>query len=281
MKMRRLIAGMLALLMLASFAGAEEALRGYDADNGYVYVTLGRYPQTAEGEIQPILWRVLAVNDGEALLLSEYILFARCMNASVLAYRNELKGDFGRTDLCAYLNSTFTEDAFSAEEAEALIPLEGIGRVYIPSSEELKNKEYGLGVTLKDSGNVKKIMETPGIRAWGTEWAIRNNGYDPAKYPDVKQKIEGSSRKPMPLKELRLFVYSSGKGSHSPYWTRSQAKVDERHAGCIKAGGGIGHIEVGRDNEGVRPMVTIDMGKITIDGGNGTKEDPYRLAGAD
>lgn len=274
---RRIAAGIIALLMLFSIAGAEEELRGYDAESGYVYVTMGRYPQTADGEVQPVLWRVLAADQGEALLLSEYILFARCMNADLLAYREEIRGDFGRTDLCEYLNSTFMEDAFTPGEAEALVPLEGVGKVYIPSSEELKNKDYGLGVTLKDSGNVKKIMETPGIRAWGTEWAIQNNGYDPAEYPNVKAKIEGSSRKSMPLKELRLFVYSSNRGGHSPYWTRTQSTTDARHAGCIKANGGLGHIEVGRDNEGVRPMVTIRTDEFRITGGSGTKEDPYCL----
>ena len=143
--------------------------------------------------------------------------------------------------------------------------------------DELKNTDYGLGVTLKGSENVRKILENPGMRAWGTEWAIRNNGYDPEEYPNVKEKLVGSSEKPMPLKELRLFVYSDGKGAHSPYWTRTQSTTDPRHAACVKADGGIGHIEVGRDNEGVRPIVTVDMNKLKIGGGDGTKEDPYRI----
>ena len=115
---RRWTAGLLILLMLVSAAGAEDTLRGYDAGEGYIYVAMGQYPQTAEGEVRPILWRVLAVNDGEAVLLSEYILFARCMNADLKAYRDVLKGDFAQTDLCAYLNGTFMADAFSDSKSE-------------------------------------------------------------------------------------------------------------------------------------------------------------------
>ena len=266
----------LSVLLSAPAAGSGDAvLRGYSADNGYVYVLLGRYPQTAEGEVRPILWRVLDTDDEKAILLSEYILFARCMNASLLAYREEIRGDFSRTDLCAYLNSEFAADAFTGEETAALLPMENFGKVFLPSADDLKNRSYGLGETLLNSKNAKKIMQDPGLRAWGTEWAIRNNGYDPAEYPDVKKKIQGSSGKEMPLKELRLFEYSASRGSHSPYWTRDASAHDGRHARCVKATGGIGHIEVGRDNEGVRPMVWLDRAACTVVSGTGEKDDPF------
>ena len=271
----RVLALMLSVLILFPAAvSGETELRGYDPENGNFYVLLGQYPQTADGQIQPVLWRVLAVDDEKCILLSEYILFARCMNASLLAYRDEFKGDFGRTDLCAYLNSVFLSEAFTAEEASMLLPMDNFGKVFLPSAKDLKEKSYGLGETLVGSGNIKKIMANPGLRAWGTEWAIRNNGFDPEAYPDVKKKYEGSSRKEMPLKELRLFEYSSSRGSHSPYWTRDASTADGRHARCVKATGGIGHIEVGRDNEGVRPMIHLLQGSYSVASGSGTKDDP-------
>ena len=247
------------------------ALRGYDNKLGYVYVTLGEYPQAADGGKAPILWRVLAVEEAaqRAYLLSEYILFARCMHANLKEYRDTLKGDFGQTDLCAYLNTTFSAEAFTEAELSVLTPLEGAGLVFLISDEDANNKKLGLG---KQSST----KPGPGMRAWGTAWAIENNGFDPTQYTKKKEKLVGSSNKPMPLQELRLFVYSGERGGNSsPYWTRSQAGVDKRHARCTKVDGQLGHIEVGRDNEGVRPAVYLDLTKAAITGGSGTADDPY------
>lgn len=262
------------MTVIPACVSAETALRGYTQEDGYVYVSLGQYPQTADGQVQPVLWRVLAADDEKCILLSEYILFARCMNASLTAYRDEFKGDFSRTDLCTYLNTVFLQDTFTEDEAAMLLPLEGVGKVFLPSVDDLKNKSYGLGETLVGSENVKKILANPGLRAWGTEWAIRNNGYDPAEYTDLKKKYEGSSRKEMPLKELRLFEYSNGKGKHSPYWTRDASASDGRQARCTKATGGIGRLEVGRDNLGARPMIYLAQGSYTVTSGTGSMDDP-------
>lgn len=271
-----IIAWMLALMLsLITSTASCETLRGYDPEEGYVYVSFGRYPQTAEGEIQPILWRVLTVDDEKIYLLSEYILLARCMHANLTQYRDEFRGDFGKTDLCEYLNTVFAAEAFTQEELSMLLPMEDIGLIFIPSAEELKNREWGLGETLLGVSSPKKIRAKPGLRAWGTEWAIKNNGFDPAEYSNVKTRIEGSSRKPMPLKELRLFVYSNQWANHSPYWTRTQSQDYPNQARCIKADGGIGRIEVGRDNEGVRPGVWLNLHAFQIQKGEGTKEDPY------
>ena len=265
----------LSAALLPAAGSCETVLRGYEEDGGYVYVLLGQYPQTAEGEVQPILWRVLASDSEKCILLSEYILFARCINASLTEYRDEIKGDLGKTDLCEYLNIVFASDAFSEDDLSLLLPMEGVGRIFIPSAEDLQNKAYGLGVTVKGVKSSKKILSNPGLRAWGTEWAVKNNGYNPVEYPNPRQKVTGSSKKEMPVKELRLFVYSAGWASHSPYWTRDASAADPRQARDIKASGSIGRLEVGRDNVGVRPMIWLAQGGFDTVSGAGTKEDPW------
>ena len=242
--MKKLCALVLALCLMGGWAAADE-LRGYEKENGYVYISLGEYPQTADGGVLPILWRVLTVDEEKAYLLSEYILFARTMHTSLKEYRDVLKGDFGQTELCKYLNSDFAEDAFTAEEMEMLIPCENFGKIFLISREDMKNKEYGLGSTNPGTTSAKKIEADPGVRAWGTEWA---------KY-----------------------------GGCSPWWARSQSTTDARHAICTKDGGQIGHIEVGRDNEGVRPAVYLALNAFEIASGSGSREDPWviRPAGAE
>ncbi len=58
---------------------------------------------------------------------------------------------------------------------------------------------------------------------------------------------------------------------------RNQSTSDGRHARCTKDGGQLGHIEVGRENEGVRPAVYLDLSSVRIAGGFGTMDDPFTL----
>ena len=235
----------LALLLSACLpAGAEApaALRGYDPAAGYVYVSLGVYPQTAQGDVRPILWRVLTVDREKAYLCSEYILFARPMHPSLKEYRDVLRGDFGQTELCHYLNTTFAEEAFPGAELDMLLPCENYGKVFLLDAEDVLSRAIGMG-------RETNLRQSPGLRAWGTEYAIANG----------------------------LFVYSAKYGKHSPYWVRNQSTTDARHARCTKEKGTLGHIEVGRANEGVRPAVYLDLGSCWISGGSGTMEDPYTL----
>ena len=68
MRAGRFLALLTAVLVLCASATGEGTLRGYTAGEGYVYLRLGRYPQTAEGGIEPILWRVLASDEEQAFL---------------------------------------------------------------------------------------------------------------------------------------------------------------------------------------------------------------------
>ena len=276
--MKKLCAVLTACCLLISLAGAEGSLRGYSKADGYVYLTMGEYPQTADGGVEPILWRVLTVDDEKAYLLSEYILFARTMHTSLKEYRDVLKGDFAGTELCQYLNSEFAGQAFPGGETDMLLPCENFGKVFLPSREDMKNRDYGLGVVNAGTNNLKKIEEDPGVRAWGTEWAIKNNGFPEEEFPDPRARVIGRAGSHISQEEMRLYVFQSKYGGCSPWWGRSQSSTDARHATCTKDGGQIGHIEVGRDNEGVRPAVYLALDAFEITGGAGTKDDPWTIA---
>ena len=273
----RLLLCLAAALILSVSALAEDGLRGYTKEDGYVYLRLGRYKQTADGGVEPILWRVLTTDDEKAYLLSEYILFARALHNDRGEYQ-KFKGDFAQTELCHYLNSTFAEEAFTEEEMSMLLTCEDFGKVFLVTREDMKNKEIGLGSTVTGSENPKKIQENPGVRAWGTAWAIENNGYDPAEYPDPKAKIRNSTDTAnITLGEKRLYVFQAKYGSCSPWWGRSPAKSHANQAVCTKDGGQIGRIEVGRDNEGVRPALYLAAGSYRIVSGTGTMDDPFEI----
>ncbi len=278
---RRTLAALILMVLACGCALGEGSLRGYTREEGYVYLRLGSYPQQADGGVLPILWRVLTVDEEKAYLLSEYILFARTMHTSLKEYRDVLKGDFAQTELCQYLNTEFAAQAFTAEEMELLMPCENFGKVFLITRADMKNKEIGLGSTLTGSTNPKKILENPGVRAWGTEWAIHNNGYPEEEYPDPKERVTGRAGSHISREEMRLYVFQSRYGACSPYWARTQSSTDGRHAICTKDGGQIGHIEVGRDNEGVRPALYLRQGGYRITGGEGTMDNPYEIAPAE
>jgi len=280
-KWGRLLALAAALVLLFTCASAEDALRGYSKEDGYVYLRLGRYPQTADGGVEPILWRVLTTDDEKAYLLSEYILFARAMHTNRGEYAKS-KGDFAKTELCSYLNTTFAEEAFTEEEMGMLLPCEDFGKVFLITRQDMQDKSIGLGTWSGKGTPPRSELEKSSARAWGTEWAIENNGYPKDEYPDPRAKIRNATNTAnITVEEKRLYVFQAKYGACSPYWTRSVSKADKGHPNCIKDGGQLGHIECGRDNEGVRPALYLAQGSYRIVSGTGTKDDPFEIVPAD
>ena len=247
-KLLRFVCLLMAMMCLipAMAEETEPALRGYDKKEGYVYLTLGAFPQTAEGERLPILWRVLAVEDGKALILSEYILEARPLHGDYKEYANKptnkkypgFNGDFTQTDMAEYLNGEFTAN-FASTELTILAEDETYGKFFLLSGDDLKNAKYG-------------FTSNESRKAWGTEYALANG----------------------------LFKYMANRGSHSPYWTRTQSTSNTQGARCIKSKGELGYINVITEDEGMRPACWLDMQQVHILSGTGTKDDPYVLCEA-
>ena len=246
-KLLRFVCILTAMLYLCSAATAENAIRGWDRKEGYVYLTLGTFPQTKEGERLPILWRVLAAEDGKAFILSEYVLEARRIHGDYKEYANKpthktkpgFDGDYTQTEMALYLNGEFMQN-FTEGELALIVPDEQLGTFYLVSADDLKNKDYG-------------FVDNESRKAWGTDYA----------------------------KENGLFVYGSHRGSHSPYWTRTQSTSNKQGARCIKSKGEIGYINVITEDEGLRPACWLRLSCLDILSGSGAKDDPYVLNSAD
>ena len=292
----RWMAAALALWFLFS-AGAtlgEGDLRGYDREEGYVYVTFGSYPQWMDGgdpensddtwawasnkiadasgleiEKSPILWRVLTVDDEKAYLCSEYVLFAMSIHGNANEYKT-MGADFGQTDLCRYLNTVFIQDAFTETEQRMLLPCETYGKVFLLDAEDVNSKELGMG----RNGN-------PGMKAQATEYAIRTDlAYTTWARAEAEAAGEAEAweaRYAATHDKAFAFVYKKQYGGHTCYWVRNQSTTDPRHGRCTKEKGTLGHLICDRLNEGVRPAVYLADGTWTIAGGEGTKEAPYQI----
>ena len=283
-KVSRFLALFLVMLVFTCQAFAEEAaaLKPYSSEAGYTYVYFGRYPQSIDGghpddgtttwswrklyrdweeqtrkelglkkkdvlepfdpgplDPDPILWRVLSVDGQKAYLMSEYVLFAAPVHPSMTEYR-ETGNDFGRTQLCKRLNGEFAETAFTEEERSALLPFGEYGKISLPSGNDLNDSSTGI---------TKKKPSTRKAKA--TEYAVRVTG---------------------------AFVYQVSMGNSSPYWLREQADSDKRQARSTKQDGNVGRLHCDATDVGARPVIQLALGSFLITGGDGSKEDPFRLS---
>ena len=72
------------------------------------YVTFGRYPQAAKGEVRPVEWRVLARKNNKALVISRYGLDAMRFDSE--------SNDWSESEIRKWLNGEFYNSTFSGEE---------------------------------------------------------------------------------------------------------------------------------------------------------------------
>lgn len=236
----RLAALVMAAAMLFAVSGQAQSLNSYTKENGYQYVALGSYPQQKDGTVEPILWRVLEVGEDQAFLFSEYILFNHRVHEDYKEYE-AFEGQFNLTEIFGILNGAFLEQAFTPKEQAVLVSDEELGRVFLASMQDIKNKAYGLGSNKARQG-------------FGTPYALANGLF---KYRNT----------------------SAGRNS-SPYWTRTRS-TEYLASGvrCTKADGRVGYIRCVVMNEGIRPAIrlTLQNGQIDILSGSGTLEDPFIL----
>jgi len=141
----------------------------------------GRYPQGANGEVEPITWRVLRRDSDALLVISEYGLDAK-------PYNEELEGiTWSKCTLRRWLNDEFLQKAFNPQE-QSLIkvssPTNNAGlstddRVFLLSIGEVKR----LFVDEKDRiAKVTAYAAKCGAYTYNedgiTWWWLRSRGFD-------------------------------------------------------------------------------------------------------
>ena len=258
------------LLLIALHASAQDAIspiRGYERGPGWQYVTFGSYPYEADGTESPVLWRVLAVEDGEALLFSEYVLDRQqaifCDNqkdSESRAFRRIL--DFADSDLCAWMNDTMLTRMFDAESA-AVLKETRYGRIYPLTREQYMTPEYGFRNAWDGVFKERQGYATPYARVAEV-------------YPGTGSWVDGKK------------LYVDSEFGTSPHWaiyfkTEENGGAPSEDCIMLQLAGYDGHLSYGvytRRDVGVRPAVTVDLGACRILGGDGSKADPYRLAPA-
>ena len=271
--MKRMLALLLCLLLLAGSALAADVseIRGFDKDasSEYQYLQMGSFPYEKNGAVKPLLWRVLGVEDGQAFLVTEYVIDVHQVyeidnyKDGVTKKKYSRGTDFTETDLYAWVNGEMTDTILAEQDFSAAI----IGRdghpFFIMSYDDLKNTAFGfpnnrLGYIPEKEDKGKKDPAAVYRKAYGTPYAKAH-----ILYPDWKNTNFPSFNK--------LFQDSRYQNS-SPYWT-TDMRPDR--TGMVGANGHLSWHGKGDVQVGVRPATIVDLSKMVIVSGAGTMEKPF------
>lgn len=240
------------LLILTAVCLAEEnSLRGYNkAEGGYQYVQVGSYPYEEDGTAAPVVWRVLSVEDQQAILLSDKIL--DCKSITFVANDKDRENhnypdltDFRESDLYQWLNNEMFNTLFQNDAMSQAVTETDQGVLWLLSYDELANTKWGF-----DKSVWKHNYKTR--RAYPTPYAIAQG---------VKQIFGGQG---------------SPDGS-APWWSRTLRYKKGKKAWMPGADGHISVGVIGRTGVGVRPCLTLDLTNVSITSGSGTEQAPFVL----
>ena len=249
MNVKKLLAFLAALLLVLPRAAlADSPMRGYVKGDGYQYVSLGSYPYEADGAVTPVLWRVLEAQDGQALLLTEYVI-----DVSQVIFETDEKvikkqtyrriDSYAESDLYTHLNTTVLDTLLGDDPLRgALLEEEGGGRLFILTDEQFLRTDYGFVNTRWNEQKSRQAAPTPYALSKG--------------------------------------LYRDRSTGTSPYWVATIRSKDGVKLALV---GYNGHLSWGaytRTNVGLRLSVRLDMTQLRISGGAGTKEDPFLLEAA-
>ncbi len=248
---RKLIAGILWVLCLAVLLPAQAEMRGYARGQGYVYVQLGSYPYEKDGTEKPVLWRVLTVENDQALLLTEYIIDTKQIifetDPKVIENHSFRRIEtYAESDLYAWLNSEGLDTLLGDEEIRAALMEEPELGLLFPLRQEQYLDEDTYGFSKGQWGEA--LNAYPKRQAVSTPYAQANGLY-----------VERANGK-------------------SPYWCVAIKGAKDYKFGLV---GYNGHISWGaytnKKVAGLRLGLKLNLAQIDIDGGLGTQEHPYTL----
>ena len=245
MRARNVLTWLVVLLLFLIPSAGAEALRGYEKGNGWHYVNFGEYPYEKDGTVAPVLWRVLEVENNQALMLTEYVIDTQQIIFESDEKKIE-KGDYRRitsyeeSDLYTWMNTVALDTLLGSSPARnALVDVPGQGKLFILTMEQYLNTDYGFSANKWDN--------QPTRHAKGTPYALKVRG-----------------------------LYKDGTGMVS-YWAAGIKAVEGTRFALV---GYNGHLSWGgytRTNVGLRMAVKLDLTDFILQGGTGEKNSPFTL----
>ena len=141
--------GAVLILLLLLLVPAQAEIQGYMKGQGYNYVYFGEYPYDRDGTVQPVLWRVLAVQDNKALMLTEYLIDTDQVifvtDEKIIENHSYRRIEtFEESDLFPKLSTEYVDRLLGNDPIRnALVPQENGATLFILNDEDYVNTEYG------------------------------------------------------------------------------------------------------------------------------------------
>lgn len=204
------------------------------------YVTLGTYPQSANGDdLTPIEWRVLARDGNKALLISRYGL-------DVQPYNSEKTDVTWETcTLRTWLNNTFFNKAFtSAEQATILTTT-----VYNFWTEGNTEWESGGGNTTQDRIFLLSYEEANQYLQVKYRQGIGDNNRASRVTPTEYALARGAYTQD----------YKTPEGADAGWWWLRSPGREQRHAAIVSHNGFLSYSVVSSTSGLIRPAVWINI----------------------
>lgn len=193
--MRRLTATIFIALLLVSFVAnasaagfasviypetdAQRVVKSFDQEagkamnglDGYTFINYGNYPYTAEGDILPVTWKVLCVEDGYAFCYSAYVIdFAQFHDKKVdLDHWKDYQ-------IYTTLNETIRKKMFTDEELKAVLFSEERGWLFYLSNFQLRKEYYGFRHWQLKPQKPRECAPTPYAMTHPEAWVDEGNG---------------------------------------------------------------------------------------------------------
>ena len=246
---RTLTMGIVFLLCVLALLPAQAEIRGYARGQGYEYVQLGVYPYEKDGTVRPVLWRVLTVENNQALLLTEYVIDTKRIifetDPKVIENHSFRRiGSYAESDLYAWLNTEGLDTLLGSDPVRnALQEDPELGWLHPLTQEEYLDEEhYGFSKG---------------------QWGEELNAY-PRRQAECT-----------PYAKAQGLYVEKGNGK-SPYWCVAIKDATGYKFGLV---GHNGHISWGAYTNikvgGLRLAVRLDLSLLAIAEGQGTLEEPY------
>ena len=248
---KKAVAALTLFLCLAMIVPSQAEIRGYLKDQGYEYVLLGEYPYEKDGSVQPVLWRVLDVQDNVALLLTEYLIdtdqIIFVTDQSIIKKHSYRRiSSFEESDLFPKLSGEYLDRLLGDDPIRnALVPRSNGALVFLLTDADYMNVNYGFA-NQRWASWPKQIKSHV---AQGTPYAISQKG-----------------------------LYKAHENGMSPYWVDAVKNAKDYKLQIVGFNGHLSYGAYTRTNIGLRLAMQLDLSQLQVTGGDGTKDTPYQLA---
>lgn len=243
--------GAVLILLLLLLLPAQAEIQGYAKGQGYNYVYFGEYPYDRDGTVQPVLWRVLAVQDNKALMLTEYLIDTDQVifvtDEKIIENHSYRRIEtFEESDLFPKLSTEYVDRLLGDDPIRNALVAQPNGAIlFLLNDEDYVNTDYGF----EKSRWAEWPARIKSHEAQGTPYAIKQRG-----------------------------LYVAYQNDMSPYWVATVKSSTDYKLQIVGFNGHLSYGAYTRVNIGLRLAVQLDLNQVAISGGQGTKQSPYQFS---